>query len=277
MKQAQYKITKGMNQDIEMQSASPDSAFKLLNIKNQILDSIDGEALTNEKGTSQCIMNVSNIQNIANTYSIEGKILGIIQCNSNLVVLFVKTLQNIDRIYKISCKENNSIQIKLIAEGTFNIGDKVKGIYCFENSELQKVYWIDGVNQLRYINMAESNKKIPITEEIYLNTSPEYKMNHTIQVERTSGGGIFTAGTLQYAFTYYMKHGAETGIVDVTPLYYIGEEDRGIAADETVGCSYKITIQNPDTRYDYIRLYSIQRRELNGQPVVKIVKDINLH
>lgn len=277
MKSAQYKITKGMCQDTEMQSASPDTAFKLLNIKNQIIDSIDGEALTNEKGTTQYKLNVKYLENNAITYSIEGKILGIVQCSSNLAVAFVRTESGKNVIYKIQQFEDGVVRFVVVAEGDFNFGDDVKGLYCFENSELQKVYWVDGVNQLRYINIADSNPKLPITEEIYLNTSPEYRMNHRIKVERISGGGIFTAGVVQYAFTYYMKHGAETSIVDVTPLYYIGEEDRGIAADDTVGCSYKVTIQNPDLRYDYIRLYSIQRRELDGQPVVKIVKDINLH
>lgn len=276
MKSQQYKITKGMNQDIEMQSASPDSAFKLLNIKNQILDSIDGEALTNEKGTTQFKFNINGTNINALTYGLPGTILGIVQCTTNLVVVFTDN-NGLNRIYKVYQDQNNNIQFDIIAEGNFNFGKAVNGLYCFENSELQKVYWIDGVNQLRYINLAESNSKLPITEEIYLNSSPEYKMSHSIKVERIAGGGIFTSGVVQYAFTYYMKHGAETSVVDVTPLYYIGEEDRGIAADETVGCSYKITITNPDTRYDYIRLYSIQRHELDGQPVVKIVKDINLH
>jgi len=62
----------------------------------------------------------------------------------------------------------------------------------------------------------------------------------------------------------------------MTPLYYIGEEHRGLMADETVGCSYEVTIKNPDTSFDYIRLYSIMRTSLNGQPIVRIVKDIKL-
>ena len=118
--------------------------------------------------------------------------------------------------------------------------------------------------------------KLPITDEIYLDSSPEFKLNHIIEVERVAGGGIFTAGVIQYAFTYYMKYGAETGIVDMTPLYYISEVERGLLADETVGCSFKVKIKNPDTRFDYLRLYSIQRTSLNGTPLVKIVKDIKL-
>ena len=38
LKQYSIKVTKGMNQDLSKQIASPDTAYKLLNIKNQILD-----------------------------------------------------------------------------------------------------------------------------------------------------------------------------------------------------------------------------------------------
>jgi hypothetical protein len=81
---------------------------------------------------------------------------------------------------------------------------------------------------------------------------------------------------IQYAFTYFNKYGAETNIVDMTPLYYISEDTRGVREDEVVGCSFKVTIKNPDTSFDYIRLYSIQRTSLNGAPIVKIVGDLKL-
>ena len=51
LKQYSIKVTKGMNQDLSKQIASPDTAYKLLNIKNQILDNQSAEALINDKGT----------------------------------------------------------------------------------------------------------------------------------------------------------------------------------------------------------------------------------
>lgn len=282
MKQLQFKITKGMNQDLSNQASSPDTAFKLLNIKNQILDSGSGEALMNEKGT--LLTKFYKDKSIAD--KIDGEVLGIVTCSSGCVVVFVRTVQEeeiINIIYRVKYKENDTIEILKIAEGKFNLGDNIKGIFCYENSELQKVYWVDGVNQLRYINIADSNfisvninGKLPITEEIYIDSSPEFKLEHEIKVERIAGGGIFTAGVIQYAFTYYMKNGAETSIVDMTPLYYVSETDGGLLADESVGCSFRITINNTDTRYDYLRLYSIQRTSLNGTPIVRIVKDVKL-
>lgn len=281
LKQYAVKITKGMNQDSSMQVPSPDTAYKLLNIKNQILDSNSSEVLVNEKGT----LYIPLYFNRTLKKQITGDILGVVECSDTCIVVFVKESDTVNVIYKVSIATDDDVNVTAIAKGNFKFGSNIKGIFCYENSELQKVYWVDGVNQLRYINIADSNiyhkdnnptGKLPITSEIYMNSSPEFKLGHTITVERISGGGIFTAGVIQYAFTYYMKYGAETGIVDMTPLYYIGETDRGLEAEDTVGCSFKVAITNPDYRFDYIRLYSIQRTSINGTPIVKIVKDIAL-
>lgn len=280
LKQYSIKVTKGMNQDLSKQIASPDTAYKLLNIKNQILDSQSAEALINEKGTNMVKMYLNN----KGEDQLDGEIVGIVKCNDDSAAVFVKKSDSVDIIYKFYYDESGQVAVKKAAEGNFNFGNDIKGIFCYENSELQKVYWVDGINQLRYINIAESNfksnlypeGKLPIKEEIYLDSSPEFRLNHTIEVERVSGGGVFTAGVIQYAFTYYMKYGAETGIVDMTPLYYISEAERGLLADETVGCSFRVKINNPDIRFDYLRLYSIQRTSLNGTPLVKIVKDLKL-
>ena len=60
LKQYSIKVTKGMNQDLSKQVASPDTAYKLLNIKNQILDNQSAEALINEKGTKLVYMYYNN-------------------------------------------------------------------------------------------------------------------------------------------------------------------------------------------------------------------------
>ena len=60
LKQYSIKVTKGMNQDLSKQVASPDTAYKLLNIKNQILDNQSAEALINEKGTKLVNMYYNN-------------------------------------------------------------------------------------------------------------------------------------------------------------------------------------------------------------------------
>lgn len=286
MQQLQYKITKGMNQDVDIQTASPDTAFRLFNIKSQTLDSANNSNLTNEKGNSQ--IKLVDYNTLVET-TLSGTVVGVIQCTANMIVLFTYVDGTNNYIYKLLYdSENDYIRVKIVAKGNFGIPEtyttdgkivktEISGIFSYEHSELQKIYWVDGVNQLRYLNVADSNINLPITEANKLNSSPAFKMNHHLEVERINGGGIFTSGVIQYAFTYFNKYGAETNIVDMSPLYYISEETRGVREDEAVGCSFKVTIKNPDTSFDYARIYSIQRTAVNGAPVVKIVGDIKLN
>lgn len=284
LQQQNFKIIKGMNQDIDIQTSSPDTAFRLFNIKNQVLDGASSNNLTNEKGNSWIPLRSSSNPNI----SIDGNIIGVIQCTSNMVVIFtvvnVPNVEVINYIYKVTYNLNpEALQVVQLAGGPFGIPEyrsdgsktEINGIFSYENSEIQKVYWVDGVNQLRYINIVQAGNVI-ITNPEQLNSCPTFSLDHTLSVQRQSGGGIYSPGTIQYAFTYFNKYGAETNIVDYTPLYYIGEEHRGCMEDETVGCSYKISIANPDSSFDYLRVYSIQRTSLNGTPIVKIVGDVKV-
>ena len=287
VKTLQLKVTKGMIQDVEQEVFDPKSAFELLNLKNQVLDANGQEALTNEKGTA--LMSVYLIgrdenQNKVHTVStdISGNIMGVIQCTQDVAVLFLrKTVDNLlNIIYKIEYnKDTGNLYVTKLAEGNFQFGDYISGVFCYENSQIQKVYWVDGKNPLRYINIADVEPYTSggyITDANYLSTTPTFRLGHHIEVTRQPGGGAFVSGVVQYAFTYYIKNGPETGIVDMTPMYYVAEDTRGIAANETVGCSFRIDVYNPDTSFDYMRVYSIQRNSLNGTPVVKIVKDIKL-
>lgn len=201
----------------------------------------------------------------------------------NTVVVFTYIDATTNVIYRMIYDEStNQLNVRILAKGNFGItkNAQIQGLFVYEHSELQKVYWVDGVNQLRYLNISDSSSYLEnnqyITEVNRLNSCPEIKLDHHMEVIRKVGGGVFDSGVIQYAFTYFNKYGAETNIVDMSPLYYIGEENRGVPADESVGCSFEVTIYNPDTSFDYIRVYSIQRQTLNGEPLVKKVHDIKL-
>lgn len=280
--QLQFKITKGINQDADVQTAQANQAFRLLNIKSQSTDPSSIGDLTNEKGNTK----ISILDDSDKDFIISDTIVGLIQCTDSIVVVFTysynrKTRVRNNKIIKITYEDRENqdaiLRAKVLAEGDLNIGKKneISGIFIYENSEIQKIYWVDGINELRYLNIAKDNEII--TDANKLSSKPNFNLGHKITVERQIGGGSFSAGIVQYAFTYFNKYGAETNIVDITPLYYIGETNRGLAADEVTNCSFKVTVTNPDTSFEYLRVYSIQRTSINGTPVVSIVGDIKLN
>ena len=100
---------------------------------------------------------------------------------------------------------------------------------------------------------------------------------NTIDVEKTYVGGLFYAGVVQYAISFYNKNAQETPIVYITPLNYISHSDRGEAPNKQLGCAFNLTVKiNSDDkkRFEYVRIYSIYRSSIDGQPVVKVIKDV---
>jgi hypothetical protein len=87
---------------------------------------------------------------------------------------------------------------------------------------------------------------------------------------------LFYAGVIQYAVSYYKKNAQETPILYTTPLNYISHTDRGEQPEKQLGCSFDITIVSHEKEFDYIRVYSIYRTSLNAQPLVKVVRDIEI-
>ena len=86
---------------------------------------------------------------------------------------------------------------------------------------------------------------------------------------------MFAPGVIQYAFSYYNKYGQESNIFDVTPLCYIAHKERGANPEEIIrDRSFKINVDNLDTNFDYIRIYSIHRTSLDATPTVKRVIDL---
>ena len=96
LKQYSIRAIKGMNQDLSKQIASPDTAYKLVNIKNQILDTQSAEALVNEKGTKLMQMYYNNKYE----GQLDGKIVGIVKCSTESAAVFVKKSSTVDIIYK---------------------------------------------------------------------------------------------------------------------------------------------------------------------------------
>ena len=86
----------------------------------------------------------------------------------------------------------------------------------------------------------------------------ELQLKETVEIERQTGtSGDFEPGAIQYAFTYFDRFMQESNIFYTTPLYYTSHPDRGANPTDRCSNSFKITVNNPDTNFQYLRIYSI--------------------
>ena len=271
----------GMNQDIPAQNKQ---AYEIKNLR--INATKDGKSLelTSERGTKKVIVQDTSSNNI----SYYGNILGHAVIGDYIVLFMHNTGQNPDSILRLVPSNTTGVDFDLqcLCVGNLGFGERIETIVSHENNNVMKIYWIDGENLTRVINVAGSLSDIqqrygvnatdnsisydPFAFNIDIDKIP------TIQVEKQYTGGLFHSGTVQYAVSYWNDNAQETPIIATSPLNYISFEDRGGEVDENIGCNFDITITTNTTRFQHIRVYQIYRSSVDTTPLVKIIRDIDI-
>ena len=275
-KQMLFK-TKGMNQDLSVSAFNPEFAFENMNLRLSTNESNTMMSWVNEKGTALITFQTgkwdpTDATNTADVTSIAGTVIGTAVLNHQLVLF---TTGEYDYIYitKFNADKSKMLGKKLFQGNlSFSTAHPIETLVSYESEAIQKVYWTDGENQPRVINIA--NKDATYVNDSF-NFVRKLKLEETVKVKKEYGiSGMFAPGVIQYAFTYYSKYGQETAIFYTSPLLYVSHKNRGASPEEKVSCAFVITIENVDKSFDYIRMYSIQRTSINGTPFCKRVQDI---
>ena len=265
-------LNRGMNQDISVSKASNEFAFRNHNIRITAVNDKTLLSVTNEKGPLK--MTISIVYKDELWDSIKGEYLGY-SIIEDYLVLFTTDAEN-DYIYLL--KFNEDIiegEVKFRGNLNFSTDNPIEALSYYENDNVQKVYWVDGNNPPRFINIKDQLTLDKDSSQFEF--TPELKKFPTVNIEKNySGGGLFPSGVIQYFISYYNKYGTETGIIWSSDLQYITQYNKGISPEGTVSCNFTININNIDTSYDYIRVYSIIRTSKNSTPISKIVTDINI-
>ena len=223
--------------------------------------------ITNERGPLEIKLN-----------NIIGSYLG--HCViTDYLVLFTRDDSNDsnkkDYIYRVDL---NSREVKTLYNSAygdldFDFKHPIETMPYFENNLIQKVYWIDGKNQPRVINIID-------TDTVYIPTSfdfvPAVNLSTEVSIDKQYTGGSFHSGVIQYAFTYFNKYMQESNIFYTSKLFSLDFNDRGGSPEEIVPCSFKINISNVDISFEYVRVYSILRTSLNSIPTCKRVADVDI-
>lgn len=293
----------GIAQDVLKPEVNSKFAYSIQNMRLTATKDSSLLSLTTEKGTLG-LSTVEWVDGTPPTHSAAAPLVGtflgacILQ---NSLVLFThdnNASLNPDRIYRLFFYDygsgdtdisQNRISYTLLYMGdlNFRLTNPIEAIASYENEKVQKVYWIDGLNQPRVINIINSyiDSNFPyqttnytydpfsFTQEVNLSTQ-----GNSISVTKQFYGGLFNAGVVQYAYCYFRANMQESNIVEFTPLYYVSFADRGEEPGKQVSCSFEIEITSnaEDAKnFDYIRVFQIYSTSLDATPNVKIIKDID--
>lgn len=286
--------TKGMNRDMSVFSFNSEFCYENRNLRLSTNEGNTMMSWVNERGPAEIAVKILlNPWDDSANYKYDDKINGIpigtAVVNHQLVLFTTETsgaLLKSDYIYCLhySNKEQTKMEGKILYNGNlnFNVNYPLETLVYIESSNIEKVYWTDGLNQPRLINIKANNAKLKKWNsttngniDTFFDFVPSINSNETFEVTKNlSGGGLFAPGVIQYCFTYLNKYGQQSNIVAVSPLYYLAHDNRGASAEDKVSNSFNIKISSVDKNFDYVRLYSLQRTSNNDNVVAKLLDDI---
>ena len=296
-KQVIFK-TKGMQRDLSASAFNSEYAYENKNVRVMPTDESTLLSLINEKGNKKSsiagvgdyikgipigqalvndelvIFTAGNDKDSLYT-NIEGEELEINNITANELTIDIDYPFE-DRIYKLWFN-NGALTGKRLFRGDlgFNYKHPIETISFYENTDIRKVYWTDGLNQPRVINIAAASDVVSKWNADSFNFVRALNLNEEVTIERNIvANGSFAPGVIQYSFTYFNKYGQESNIFYTSPLFYTSYNNRGAGPEDNVGNSFSINISRADTSFDYIRVYSIHRTSLNATPECKIVTDL---
>lgn len=256
----------GMSRDkaiSQLNTEQAEFAYDNRNIRITVNQGDTALSITNEKGTEKKL-------------NIQGSLIG--QCILNdQIILFVKntfTTPFEDIIIKVTENQGKYNATNLYKGNlNFNLDYPIEALGYYESENVQKVYWVDGLNPNRFIN---------IVGKIQPNNNTQFDCKGTIHQipcitvsKDYSQTGSFPGGIIQYFATYYNKFGTETGIIWQSDLQYASMYERGCKESESATCVFKLNISNVDIEnYEYLRIYATHRTSQNAQPLTYIVTDL---
>ena len=261
-------INRGMNRDMSVSKIDGSSAYENRNIRITVRDNDTMLSVTNERGNKE--VNLGTL--------IAGELLGWNVLN-NHIILFTHEGESTDRIYRIDYEDG---EFSVANDGAplytgplgFEMDHPIESIVYHETEDIQKIYWVDGIHVLRFMNfMADGDERGSWDEHSFdSNIFSDYPVD--VKITKDYSGNTRANGVAQYLLTYYNKHGQESGYAWISDLVYLSPKNVGGAADGTNSCKVTLSIMfKCENKFTNFRVYSIFRSALNQAMASYVVAD----
>lgn len=308
LKDTLKNFTGGMNQDLDKGALPKDSYLEARNFRVVTSEGLSSGSLENIQGIKVIHDSWTGDNfNYNGTDSIPSgqRICGSVQMRDT-IVLFTTSNTGLTPsggrsiIYKATVNKDTEVLTSLEivyddnannSTGTlnFSIDNRIKAVARYETPDIQKVYWTDTYNHVRYIDIAKYNTTDGLVktganfymEPDLLEFIPEMDLNKPYLTDMITG--TLTAGTVQYAYQYFRYNGSETVFSPLSNTIHIVTADdrlgsaqyRGESDPDKItgkGCEITIDLDNSD-KYNKIRIIRIHYRSFGAVPTITIIEE----
>lgn len=213
------------------------------------------------------------------TSSSTQKIIGYTTTREGLVLLTTDDL-GMDCIWLVDNVLDDSYNLSLLYVRNlgFSSSAQIQVIFNYENENIQKIYWVDGIHQIRFLNIThdsiEDNDPLIDVPSNSLNFVGTVSFSQPI-IQNVVGGGTHTAGMIQYAYNLYRLNSSQSKISPLSELVSLdkGNNLGGGALNDIVGAAPVINISNIDTSYTHIKIYAIKYTSYNEIPSINLIEE----
>lgn len=298
-KKVKYTNT-GMRQDISNSKFDNQYYFEGMNIRVLSTNNQSSGAITNTKGNELLLtIPIPNIDKINKIIHYNNKQLFYTNVeidnlnNSNLpqqiianckikngFIIFSTNNNGLDCIWQL-IDETFELKLLYLRNLNFSTEKPIQILNNYENAKIDKIYWVDGYEQMKFINIHHSIDNEDLEElidlsSVSINIISDVNFNN-INIDEINYGGNHTSGMIQYAYSYYKINGSESTLSPLSIIIPLGKNNnQGGNLNEIVGTIPKIVIDNIDQRFTNLKLYAIKYTSLNEIPKVSVIADRNI-
>lgn len=272
--------------------------FEAQHIKILATSSQSSSSVTNEKGNEKVItlptveislnsrtisyndnVDVFTTTELQDTVSENQIIIGHTTTRDSIVI-FSTDDNGTDCIWLLGNVLNDeyNLQLLYVRDLNFSIKNPIQPIFNYENENIQKVYWVDGNQQIRSINIMHSSIEGNSNLIDVPSNTIEFVGNVLFSqpvVDNVTSGGTHTAGMIQYAYNLFRLNSAQSRISPLSEIIPLdkGTNSGGGEVNEVVGSTPIVTIDDLDTSYTSIKVYAIKYTSYNEIPSINLIDE----
>jgi hypothetical protein len=293
------KFQGGMNKDISY-AMLPDTSYT--HAENFKLISSEGSndyVLENAEG-NYLALDLDSAFSIDSTYGLVGHCY----ISSYLVMWFSQnkttkeptTTSGATKIIRLKMDRDGIQEYTLlysdVGDMQLTVAAPIKAVGFYENPDVIKTYWTDGLSELRYMNIMDPSVASQAVEEFsFIPKFPDLSSldggeadTRAIFVEQIDGD--LRASSIQYTYQYYSVNGASTTYAPLSPPVIVPFSKTGTTTinyrggdnKEQTGNGNKIQINIPATKeYDRIRLIALDIFTYSDVPNVRVFGEYPLN
>lgn len=162
-----------------------------------------------------------------------------------------------------------------------SLGDNPSTVTRWEDEDNIKLYYADGEQPLRVINIAPAVDGTRImTDDGSMSIYPTATLT---QPEFLSfGSGNLMTGAYQYGYQLFTRNGSETEVSPLTNMIQVSSNDetvspgRGSAKEDRTNKSVRLRVPIADQNYNMIRIISVFYESVTETPLIQVLREMQL-